>query len=220
MQPSPPPDPAYADQYPAQPVAPPQYAAPQPWQPPANQYAPVGYPYQPPATAPSMVTTFIAGVLAILLGLYQGFQAVVYVIMASIITSAGFQSDLGDIDELGWLHTFVIATGIASAVSAIVLLVGAVLLLVRKLFARWLIALGCFITVVVTAVPVILAQLFLTALSSQIDEDFSLFSGTGGWLAAFMVLLSVAVPVVTTVLAFLPSTRRYCANPGSITTRS
>ncbi|MCP9274129.1 hypothetical protein [Mycolicibacterium arenosum] len=153
--------------------------------------------------------------LAILLGLYQGFQAVVYVLMASITTSVANQTDqgdlyLGDLGELAWLHTFLIAMGVGSAVSAVALLVGAVLLLVRKLFSRWLIALGCFISIVVTAVPVILVQLFLTALSSHFDEDFSLFSGTGGWFAAFTVLLSVGVPLATAVLAFLPSTRRYC----------
>lgn len=213
MQPSPPPDPAYADQYPAQPVAPPQYPAPQPWQGPPNHHAPVGYPYQPPAPAPSMTTAIIAGVLAILLGLYQGFQAVVYVLMASITTSVAYQVDpvdLGDLDDLGWLNAFLIAMGVGSAVSAIALLVGAVLLLVRKLFSRWLIALGCVIAIVVTAIPVILVQLFLTALSSHFDEDFSVFSGTGGWLAVILVTLFVGVPLATTVLVFLPSTRRYC----------
>lgn len=200
MQPSEP-DPAYADQAPAYgpppQMYPPPYVAPPYWQ---------GHPYTPTAPSPSVATAIITAVLSILLSLYQGSMAVLYFAMASLTSAVLYDLDA---DEMGWLTSFVVIMGVGSALGAIALLVGPILLVARKLFARWIIGFGCTVTVVMLLIPVILAELLLGALSSEMEE-LSLFSFTDNPFVAFLVTISFVVPVVATVLAFLPSTRRYC----------
>jgi hypothetical protein len=216
MQPSDP-DPAYADQ--ARPYAPPQqytpppppqYAAPQ-WPVHPSYVPPVGYSYAPRQPSPSVATTIIAGVFAILSGLYQGFQAFVYGMIIAVTSPLASES-FGDTD---FIFTLLTSLTVGSALAAILLIVGAILLLVRRLFGRWLVAIGCALTIVISVVPVVLTRIWLDDVYSGVGADLhSIYAGMDSFLVVSMILW-IAVPVVIVVLAFLPSTRRYCTTPKS-----
>jgi hypothetical protein len=216
MQPSQP-DPAYADQTPAYapppayaPHAPPQQYGPPPqypvWQGYPNPVAPMGYPYAPPPPSPSVGTTIGAGVLAILTGLYQAFQAFVYamiIAVASPIATAG----LGNSD---FIFTFLISLTVASAGAAVLLVVGAILLLMRKLWARWLIVIGSVLTLLASVIPTVMVQIWLGDVYSDIGADLhSIYAGMDSYLVVSTVL-SIAIPLLIVVLSFLPPTTRYC----------
>lgn len=229
MSDQPPQDPAYAGQAPAYgppPQAPPTYP-PQPY--PAQSYPPQsypapgyptpqygtpqqqwpGYPYQgagypaPQEPGPSGVTAIIAGVLAILIGLYQGFQSFMYVVVTSVTTPVA-----SEYVEMDWLGGYLIALAIGSVVSALVLLVGGGFLFARKAWARWLVVGGCAVSIVILVSPVLLADLWLRSLPSDIGVQ-SFYDGVGAF-TVFLMVLWIGIPLATAVLALLPATKRYC----------
>lgn len=170
---------------------------------PPDPYYPPGY-YAPPDTGPSVATAAIATVVGIVSGLYLGFFATVYIL---VLTTA----PASELDQRDWVLPYLVLLAAGWLISAVVLIVGAILLILRKPFARWLIAVGFVVSFLLAVVPTVLKGV-LDEPSSDIMSYFSMAATDG--FAIFLLSLAIAGPVGTTVLAFLPATTRYCAERG------
>lgn len=212
-------DPAYAPQPPVyapppvhtpppypQPAYPPPYPlAPQPGYGPAY---PGAYP-APPHRGPSGGTAITTGVLGILVGLYQTWQAVSYLLVLSIASDTA--NDMYNTDtDLGGFAGFLVGMSAASALSALLMFAGAIMVLMRKSAGRWLVVVGGVLTLAVTFLPMVLASWFLSALGGELDSEA--FAGLGTTMAIVGFFWAL-FPVLTMVFALVPPTRRYCNPP-------
>jgi hypothetical protein len=208
----PPPDPAYAGQSPSFP--PPQQVPPQPGWPPApyppTPHPPVaygpppvhvsqwGYPPapQPRASAATAIATSVAGILA---GLFVGLVSLLYI---------GLSTDVPA--DAGWLAVVLIGVAVGFVIAAILLFVGSVLVPLHKLMGRWLIAAALAIVIVGVATPFVLRA----ASDAEISELLRRYalSTVSGAFEAINLLVWIGAPLIATVFAFLPSTRRYCVD--------
>ena len=167
---------------------------------PAPSYAMVG------AAPASGATAITAGVLALLIGIYRGWQTYAYFSAASV---------LGRFSEFAHdVLAFTIIAGVVSAVGTIALVVGAVKLFNRSFAGRKLVALGCLIQIA----DVLLSWVILLGWLNQ----FSAFGGYEGESVASAVFsrhgaelvlplaLGVGIPLLTMILALSAATRRWC----------
>lgn len=149
-------------------------------------------------------TAITAGVLAILGGLW----ALVGVVtnLAGAAAMAGldsYRNSYGapatpNLPEL--LGGYLIATGIVQVIVALLLIVGAVLLFMKKKVGRWLVVSGCALVVLSAIAGFVVMSAHLT----QLESGATLIGGG-------VALVLLAFPVATLVLAILPSTARWCA---------
>lgn len=202
-QPGYPPPPAYpAQTYPAQTYPPPYPQAPQ------QVYGygnPPGYPPgYPPQRGPSAAFAIATGVLGILVGLYQTWQAATYLFVLSFATGPSDDYYASDFGDLGGV---IVGMAVASGLSALLMFAGSIMLLMRKKAGRWIVVAGCVLTLIVTFVPVALASVFLSGVTEVTGADA--FGDLGATLL-FMVIFWALFPVLTLVFALLPATRRYC----------
>ncbi|MGC7097071.1 hypothetical protein ACPZ19_20555 [Amycolatopsis lurida] len=160
-----------------------------------------GYPAQPypqappaypggamPAPKPSGGTAITAGVLAVLGAIWAMISTV-----GSIIVLTEFSSSLPVMSFVG--------IGLV-AVEALLLLVGGILMFMKKPAGRWMVIAGCALVLIST----VLAIVNTSMLASEYGASSSLVGGTVG---AVVVL---ALPAIATlVLAAVPPTARYLA---------
>lgn len=167
--------------YPQQPGYPPQQPG----------YPPPGYPQQPygmPPSAPvppSGVTGIIAGVLAGLGGLAN--------VVGGLFMAFGLSLLIGETsDAAGSAWTPLVAITGLNIVAGVLLLIGTVTLLLRKMIGRWLVAAGCSASILSTLIN-------LTWTPSAI-ADYEYDRGVAA------DLVGVIFPIATLVLVLLPST--------------
>jgi hypothetical protein len=183
----------YGQGLPGQPGYPqqPGYPPPQPGYPQQPGYPPPGYPQQPygmPPSAPvppSGVTGIIAGVLAGLGGLAN--------VVGGLFMAFGLSILIGETSDAArsaWTPLVAI-TGL-NIVAGVLLLIGTVTLLLRKMIGRWLVAAGCSASILSTLIN-------LTWTPSAI-ADYEYDRGVAA------DLVGVIFPIATLVLVLLPST--------------
>jgi hypothetical protein len=163
---------------------------------------PGAYPVPPAAPAqPSGGTAITAGVLAALGGLLSLGITAVSLFLLIAITSIGSNFDRSDVEFLDSIFG-ILAIGMVAVVIiglvlgtllSVLLISGAVLLFRRKMLGRWLVVSGC----AVATVSNLLTSVFTTAVTS--DHWYSPES-------VVSALLGLAFPIITMVLALLPST--------------
>lgn len=148
-----------------------------------------GYPQQPygmPPAPPGGVTGIVAGVLAGLGGLANvvGGLAMAYGVSLLI----GGSSDVAS--SAAGVGTALIAMTALNIVAGLLLLVGTVTLLLRKMIGRWLVAAGCSTSTVSglisLALPVLVADFWYQSTARDV--------------------VALIFPTVTLVLVLLPST--------------
>ncbi|CRZ17263.1 hypothetical protein [Mycolicibacterium neworleansense] len=187
-QPGQPQQPGYTQPpgYPQQPGYPPPPSYPQ------QAAYPPGYPgglpgpYGPvptPPASPSGVTGIIAGVLAGLGGLANVFGGLGMAFGLAVIVG-----ESPDTSGSGW--SGLIAITMLNIVAGLLLLIGTVLLFLRKMAGRWLVAAGCSVSIV--------SALISLALPATI-EDYE-YQSTGSDLVALIF------PIATLVLVLVPPT--------------
>ena len=163
---------------------------------------PGAYPVPPAAPAqPRGGTAITAGVLAALGGLLSLGITAVSLFFLIVIASIGSNFDRSDVEFLdsifGVLAIGLVAVVIIGLVLGIVLsallITGAVLLFRRRMLGRWLVVSGCAVAIVSN----LMTSVFTTAVTS--DDWYS----PEGVVSA---LLGLAFPIITMVLALLPST--------------
>lgn len=183
----------YGQGLPGQPRYPqqPGYPPPQPGYPQQPGYPPPGYPQQPygmPPSAPvppSGVTGIIAGVLAGLGGLAN--------VVGGLFMAFGLSILIGETsDAAGNAWTPLLAITGLNIVAGVLLLIGTVTLLLRKMIGRWLVAAGCSASILSTLIN-------LTWTPSAI-ADYEYDRGVAA------DLVGVIFPIATLVLILLPST--------------
>lgn len=163
---------------------------------------PGAYPVPPAAPAqPRGGTAITAGVLAALGGLLSLGITAVSLFFLIVIASIGSNFDRADVEFLdsifgvlaiGLVAVVIIALVLGTLLS-VLLIAGAVLLFRRKMLGRWLVVSGCAVAIVSN----LMTSVFTTAVTS--DDWYS----PEGVVSA---LLGLAFPIITMVLALLPST--------------
>ncbi|MEU8895101.1 hypothetical protein [Nocardia sp. NPDC048505] len=162
-----------------------------------GQYEPYAGGYAMPAAAPSGGTAITAGVLACIGAVFQLIGGFANFFTSSQISSLDTGGDL----ESGFT-TLTMITGAVAILSALLLGVGAVMLFTRRPVGRILIAAGCGLVIVMQ----ILSNVLLATMFADIDDDGSIMA-----IAGVSALISLIFPVITMVLALLPSTARWAA---------
>ncbi|WP_131812920.1 hypothetical protein [Mycolicibacterium peregrinum] len=153
-----------------------------------------GYPQQPygmppaPPASPSGVTGIIAGVLAGLGGLANVVGGLAMAFGLSVLIDGS--SEVAGSAWGGWTPLIVMTT--LNILAGLLLLIGTVTLLLRKMIGRWLVAAGCAVSILSTLVN-------LTWTPSAI-ADYEYDRGVGA------DLVGVLFPIVTLVLVLVPST--------------
>jgi hypothetical protein len=171
----------------------------------------------PTGYRPSGATAISAGVFALLIALYRAFQTYVYIATATMF--AGIPGELASYSR--GPQAFVTIAAIVSAVGTVALFVGAIKLLNRGLGGRGLITFGCLIAiadVIVTWIAVIAFMRGVSGFFSSAvgDSSGSIFSSVMNEQlpgVVFNVGLGVGFPLLTMILAWTQSTRRWCEAP-------
>jgi hypothetical protein len=148
-----------------------------------------------------------AGVLALAVGGYQAWVTFQLTDVASILSGS-----LGSIARFyGWgayepvLAAWPTVEVVLSAVAALVLVIGALMVLAGKSIGRRLIIAGCVIVVAHTSIGWAVAAWFVHLGSSAVA---SLWFDTPSKLA--IVVLSFVAPIVAVISALHPAMRRSC----------
>jgi hypothetical protein len=137
-----------------------------------------------PGTSPSAVTGVIAAVLSGLGGLAN----VVGGLLATFGLSVMISESTYDVGSGEW--TGLIAITMLNIVAGVLLSVGTVMLLLRKSASRWIVVAGCAVSIVSSLISLSLASTF---------AEYQ-YSGKGA------DAVGLVFPIVTIVLALLPST--------------
>ncbi|BCI78799.1 hypothetical protein ACJH6J_02120 [Mycobacterium sp. SMC-18] len=163
---------------------------------------PDAYPALPAVPAqPSGGTAITAGVLAALGGLLSLGITAVSLFFLIVIASIGSNFDRSDLEFLDSIFgilaigmvAMVIIGLVLGTVLSVLLIAGAVLLFRRKMLGRWLVVSGCAVAIVSN----LMTAVFTTAVTA---DDW--YSPEG----VVSVVVGLAFPITTMVLALLPST--------------
>lgn len=160
--------------------------------------------YQPSASG---ATAIAAGVLALLMGAYQVWQTI-----SSFMSLTLFSAVSDSLGHTGGKLT-AIATilAFASLAATLALILGGILLLCRKTAGRGFIVAGCLIVIVVNVLTTgLYFKWFGSAFGGASDELSISDLGLDGGALITVVAINAAVPLLTTVLALLKSTKRWC----------
>ncbi|WP_181721942.1 hypothetical protein [Nocardia gipuzkoensis] len=145
------------------------------------------HPAQPQSQPPSSgVTAIIAGILAVLGGLYDAFGLFGLIVFFAIPIFA-------PPSEYGWSFAKLQLLLIVTAAFAILLLIGGILMLIRKKFARVLLGVG--------GVGTLVQSIIITSIESNtitVNTDLDAVSAVG-----------IVLNIVMLVLTFLPTTSRW-----------
>ncbi|WP_019973475.1 hypothetical protein [Mycobacterium sp. 141] len=187
---------------------PPAYAStpPPPPRAPVSSYGAAGAPQYGAAAAAypgsaSGVTAIIAAVLALLLGAFRAYASIDLVkglvYLAKLSGSVGMYMDKS-------VYVWTIAYAVVSLLGTALLLIGAIVLLSRGRAGRTMIVLGTLLILAEAVFSWVAATIFLQA-AGMLGGVWNL-----GAVTALAVVVSVAVPLLTLILAWLPSTRNWC----------
>lgn len=180
-------------------------------------------PAAPTAAAPGGGAAIAAGVLALVIGLYRAWETYLYFTVVAMF--GGVAGEYSSYTR--GPQTYATVAAIVSAIGAVALFVGAVMLFNRRLGGRGLITLGCLIAIADVVVTWIVVFQFMKGVSSFTS---SLVGGYGGsstdsiFSAAMRqelpaivinIALSVGLPLLTMILARSRSTRRWCEASGT-----
>ena len=180
---------------PQQPAQPGQY----------GYYAPPPQPYPayPPTPSPSGGTAITAAVLAILGSVAQGLGALALFAELGSLSSAEWDQAREFLP--GWWRPYVTFSGFLGLAVAVALLVGGILLFLRRDGARKVIA-TCCVVVIVAAI----AELFF-ALDMKNTLDKEGYSGLFNMgEAAAKALGGTVFPLATLILVLVPASKRWC----------
>jgi len=170
---------------------------------------PDAYPALPAVPAqPSGGTAITAGVLAALGGLLSLGITAVSLFFLIVIASIGSNFDRSDLEFLDSIFgilaigmvAMVIIGLVLGTVLSVLLIAGAVLLFRRKMLGRWLVVSGCAVAIVSN----LMTAVFTTAVTA---DDW--YSPEG----VVSVVVGLAFPITTMVLALLPSTTAWIQAP-------
>lgn len=177
--------------YPQQPGYPPQQPNYQQQGYPQQPGYPGAYPYQPvPPAKPSGATAITAIVLAGLGGVANFFGGLLMAFgLAAIMGDSTFQNSSAVTDS-AWAA--LVAIVMLNVVCGLLLLIGTVMLMLRKMVGRWLVVAGC----VVSGLSVLTSLAFVASTIGNYEYS----RGAGSDLVGLMFA------VVTLVLVLLPST--------------
>jgi hypothetical protein len=182
----------YGQGFPGQPGYPPPLGPGFPPPPGPSYPPPLGYPggQQPyplppaPNTSPSAVTGVIAAVLAGLGGVGNVVGGLVMAFgLAVMISESTYDVDTGE-----W--TGLTAITMLNIVAGVLLSVGTVMLLFRKMTSRWIVVAGCAVSIVSTFISLAMPSTF---------AEYQ-YSGKGA------DVVGLIFPIATIVLVLLPST--------------
>ncbi|QLY33144.1 hypothetical protein H0264_13715 [Nocardia huaxiensis] len=164
---------------------------------------------------PSGVTAVFAAILALLGG---GAGAI------GVLAFLSFVEELGGVDQAAgylrgfgpdWWEAVVVGGQISNAVSAILLLAGAIQLFRRRLSGRTMIIWGCLLVIATGIAGLIASQAVVNSWRNGIGGEY--FSGEyselirGASLSSAGISLGLLIfPLVTLILAAAPPTRRWC----------
>lgn len=150
----------------------------------------------------SGVTAISAAILALIVAAYSGVGVIL-----SFMATAFLNDALGEGVAPHWMVPSFAIAGIAGAVAALVLVIGAFMLFVHKLAGRMFVVFGCVVAIVVAIAPHVLGYFWpgplASAVASQTGESPRFGFGP-------LILVSIGIPLLTIILASLPSTRRWC----------
>lgn len=170
---------------------------------------PGAYPAPPVVPAqPSGGTAITAGVLAALGGLLSLGITAVSLFFLIVVASIGSNFDRSDLEFLDSIFgilaigmvAMVIIGLVLGTVLSVLLIAGAVLLFRRKMLGRWLVVSGCAVAIVSN----LMTAVFTTAVTA---DDW--YSPEG----VVSVVVGLAFPITTMVLALLPSTTAWIRAP-------
>lgn len=194
--------PSAAPAYPAPAYPAPAYPPPAPAYPsaaPAPGYPGAGYPMVP---RPSGGTAIAAGILALLIGLSRGFSA--FESFSTLDMMSG--SIYGGYGASGDFKAYLTITGIAGAVTALMLIVGAIMLFARSSAGRGLVVFGGIIALIEQAGIVI----YLMVQLGNVEYFFKgLFAGLFG-IATISAAIGLVIVILMIFLASSGSTKRWC----------
>jgi hypothetical protein len=159
------------------------------------------------------VIPMAAGILALVAGAYQAWFT-----LHVLHTASTYSDSLKGLEFYTTsFHSFVVwlnAEAVASAVAALVLILGGAMVLAGKSLGRGFIIVGCVLTVAHTGVGWMIATNMLHWFADIGANEYGfLWFDIPSRLA--IVLLALAVPVITVILVLLPATRQWCR--GSLT---
>lgn len=178
---------------------------------------PGGYPGMPPQPMypplppkPSGATAITAAVLAILggaaalIGAVGGFLGAAGLAALESASESAAEAgvdavgaDLGGLPD--WFASYLVGAGIADVVIAVLLVVGAIMLITKKSLGRMLVAAGCVLVILLGVVGSVL----MSGIGS--DAPAAVLMGNG-----IVTVVSLIFPVTTLILALVPSTARWC----------
>ncbi|WP_179476128.1 hypothetical protein [Mycolicibacterium vinylchloridicum] len=173
--------------------------------------------FLPAAARVSGGTAIAAGVLALVMGAYRAFSTFAYFSTVAVLGDAG--SSYAAVRDM---RNYATAAGVVSAIGTLALVVGAIRLFNRGLGGRGLITVGCLIAIADVVLMWISVMGWVDRLfgSGSIFGDQGLNISTGDVLAEafsrqgpFIVVhlfITIGIPLLTVVLAYSKSTRRWC----------
>jgi hypothetical protein len=181
---------------------------------PYGHQAQPGFPAHPgfvdPPRQASGGTAITAGVLAILGGLWALVSMIGGFAIASLDSSDLDYSTYNSVDGYSsgtysvpdWLGTYGIILALVNLVVAVLLIVGAILLFMKKSAGRFMVAAGCGIVILIGVTGIIVGAV----MSADIE------GGMGGAAIGGVIGFVALVPAIATlVLALVPPTGRWCA---------
>jgi hypothetical protein len=153
-------------------------------------------------SATTVIMSAVAGIVAAAL--------IAFLALLTVLTALDPPSMDGPVD---WMPVFLFGLGSAYLVASVLPVVGSVLLLLRRLIGRWLIAAALTLVAIGHTAPFILSG----ALTSDASHEMRLFalSTVGNSIMTTLLAVWVGTPLVALVFAFLPPTRRYCTRNGN-----
>lgn len=176
---------------------------------------------EPPASGGTAIT---AGVLAILGGLYAIWQAFVSFGFGAAIQSEAVRADLTPEERVAfddvvpdWVGAAGIGMGGLQLLLVVLLLVGAIMLFLKKPAGRWMVVAGCGLAIAGAVVAYVMVDVLMSDMIDRANEISGSQVDTAGATTVMNAVvgigaLIVSIPaVVTLVLALLPSTARWCA---------
>jgi hypothetical protein len=163
-----------------------------------NQYPPM----QPPA--PSGATAITAAVLAGLGGFAHFFGGLIAAFGLATIMSEMTADSSAAIGDGAW--TWLVTIVVLNVVSGLLLLIGTVLLLLRKVAGRWLVIAGCAVS--------ILSTLINFSLTPSNIGDYEYNRGVGpDSVGLFFAVATIVLVVLPSTAAWISAKRNVAAPP-------
>lgn len=170
---------------------------------------------EPPASGGTAIT---AGVLAILGGLWFIGQAVVSfssgMMDTESMTRGMSPADQAEFEAVmpDWIGTVSIIGAVVQVILVVLLLVGAILLFMKKSVGRWMVVAGCVLAILSSIGGFIFADMLMSDVMEQAGTDVDM-SGVSGVMTAAVGIFAfvMAIPAIATlILALVPPTGRWC----------